>query len=163
MNKNILKRSLIVGIIMLFLSTICLPVLASEALPDLIVEQIGFSQKKIYDPWEAYATIRNIGNASIEGSDFHLEYVFTRKVFGIIPIIVRIDTVEITQFGGLEPGAFLAFDNIGRVRDLPKLGFFEFKCTVNPQKTMEESDYDNNDLAQNYIVVFGRWNGKGGM
>jgi O-antigen/teichoic acid export membrane protein len=42
MGKYPLKRSLIVGIIFLFLSTTCIPVLASEGKPDLIVVSMGF-------------------------------------------------------------------------------------------------------------------------
>jgi hypothetical protein len=152
-----MKRTIIVGIVFLVLSTTCLPVLASEGKPDLIVEVIGFTRKDVYSPVVAYATIENIGNATIENGTFYLEYVFTRMVLGIIPIITRNDTVWIQMNGSLEPEELLAFVNIVFVRDLPKFGFFEFKCTVNPGFTIEESNYDNNDLAKNYIVILGHW------
>ena len=43
MNTNMLRKSLVIGIILLFLSTICLPVLASEGQPDLIIINMGFT------------------------------------------------------------------------------------------------------------------------
>ena len=41
MGKNILKRSLLVGIVFLFLSTTCIPVLANEGKPNSIIGDIN--------------------------------------------------------------------------------------------------------------------------
>jgi len=160
MGKNTLKRSLIVGIIFLFLSTTCIPVLASEGKPsstgtgkpDLIVSFIGFVPYGDNGPDVAAASMTNIGDVMAVGT-FYLTYTVTRL---ISRTVVRTDTVPMSLYPGLEPGAQAGWDLIYESR-LPKFGFFEFKCTVNPGKTMEESNYDNNDLAQKYVAFLGQW------
>jgi hypothetical protein len=156
MRKNILKGSIIVGIVMLFLSTACLPVLASDRKPDLIVESIGFVPHGDgpFPPQIAAAEIKNVGDATAFGT-IYLKYTFTRKFFGTI---AQIDTIPMFQ-GGLEPGRTVDYFLIYEY-ELPKFGFFQFKCTVNPGRTIEESNYSNNDLAQNYLAFFGNWKQK---
>jgi hypothetical protein len=158
MGKNPLKRSLIVGIIFLFLSTTCMPVLASEELPDLIIELIGFAPTgdgQLDDI--AFATIRNIGSVKAIGS-IEVKFTFIRMLFGIIPIkIAQTDTHSITVGGGLQPQDFAIVDLIYE-DELPKFGIFELRCSVNPGRTIEESNYDNNELSQKFIAFFGQWN-----
>jgi hypothetical protein len=152
MGKYPLKRSLIVGIIFLFLSTTYIPVLASEGKPDLIVASMSFSP---YGDSEteivAAATIKNIGDTKATGT-LYLEYTFSRLIFGTIT-----NTDIVCMFGGLEPGEEAYWPLIYE-SELPKFGFFEFKCTVNPGGgAIEESNYDNNDLAQKYVAFLGQW------
>jgi len=121
-----IKKGLGVTIVLLFLLTTCIPVLASEGKPDLIVSFIGFvpygdSGRKIV----AAATIENIGDTKATGT-LYLEYTFSRLIFGTIT-----NTDTVCMFGGLEPGEFTSFEMIYQY-ELPKFGFFEFKCTVNP-------------------------------
>jgi len=153
-----LKRSLIVGIVFLFLSTVCIPVLASEGKPsstgtgkpDLIVASMSFS------PYGdsgivAAATIENIGDTKAAGT-LYLEYTFSRLIFGTIT-----NTDTVCMFGGLDPGEEAYWPLIYE-SELPKFGFFEFKCTVNPGGgAIEESNYDNNDLSQKYVAFLGHW------
>lgn len=154
---NTLKRSMIVGIVFLFLSTVCLSVLAKEGKPDLIVDSMSFSPYgDSGNARVAAATIKNIGDSDIKGT-LYLRYIFTRMVFGFIPIIAIINTVPMS--GGLKPGE-TAYWPLIYESELPKFGFFEFKCTVNPGKTIEESNYSNNDLAQDYFAFFGHWKQK---
>ena len=157
MGKNPLKRSLIVGIVFLFLSTTCIPVLASEEKPDLIVSMVGYGPKAEYQPSRYYAVIKNVGNATLWDKEYTLLYEFTRMVLNKIPITVLHDYTWCHLYGGLEPGDYLDFGLMVHPRDLPKFGFFEYKCTINPMKSIEESNYDNNYLAQKYIVFFGIW------
>ena len=151
-----LKRSLIFGIIMLFLSTVCLPVLASEEKPDLIVEQIGIAWDSQFNDL-VYATIRNIGNKTTS-DEISLRYTIIRMLFGVLPIrIVRTDKISCSYEGGLNPGDFLCF-TLSMQNDLPKFGIFRVSATVNPDLTNEESNYDNNDLSQKFIALLGQWN-----
>ena len=152
MSMNTLKRNLIIGIIFLFLSAACLPVLASEGKPDLIIEDMGFAPhngiKKVF-----YTTIKNIGDAKAYG--IQVQYTFIRMLFGIIPIKnVFAGVAYHTQV--VSPQNTTDFFLISTLA-LPKIGFFEIDCTVNPEKIIEESNYDNNNLTMNYIALFGFW------
>jgi hypothetical protein len=148
MGKNPLKRSLIFGIVFLFLSTTCLPVLAGEGKPDLIVSSMGFSSIH----WEdcGVATIKNIGDAKTI-DNIYVDYKFTRLLFRTVG---RFGTFWAS--GVLEPEKETTFHLIYE-KDLPKFGVFEFKCTVNPGRTIEESNYDNNELSQKYVAFLGQW------
>ncbi len=151
-----LKRSLIVGIIFLFISTTCIPVLASEEKPDLIVEQIGRAWDNQFNDL-VYATIRNIGTEKAEG-DIYVKYTVIRLLFGVIPIkVAQTGTKSVYRDGGLKPGDFLGF-TLSMERDLPKFGIFRVSATVNPGEIIEESNYDNNDLSQKFIAFLGQWN-----
>ena len=152
-----LKRSLIVCIAILFLSTTCIPVLASEEEPDLIITHIGFASTgdaPLRDV--ARASIQNIGTAKAEGN-IYVKYTVIRLLFGVIPLIAQTGTKFVYRDGGLQPQDF-TYVNCIYEEDLPKFGIFEFKCTINPGRTIEESDYDNNDLSQKFIAFFGQWN-----
>lgn len=149
-------KTLIVGIAMLFLSTACLPVLASEEKPDLIVEQIDRAWDNQFNDL-VYATIRNIGTAKAEGN-IYVKYTVIRLLFGVIPIkVAQTGTKFVYRDGGLKPGDFLGF-TLSMERDLPKFGIFRVSTAVNPGRIIEESNYDNNDLSQKFIVFFGQWN-----
>lgn len=150
-------KTLIVGIVMLFLSTACLPVLASEGKPDLIIEQITIQPGSMIFTQECYCTIKNIGNAT-SSDEIEIQLIVKRKPLGIFPLPTPVfsDTAEHYIDGGLKPG-----DSIGLFLTncdvLPIFGFFQFKCTVNPGKTIEESNYDNNDFSQNHFNLFNIW------
>jgi hypothetical protein len=152
MENPCIKKGLGVIVLLLFLSTTCLPIVnASEGKPDLIVLRMGFA------PYgdngrenKAYATIKNIGDVDIQGT-LTLKYTFTRLLFGTIAYI---DTAWMS--GSVAIGEEVYWGLIYE-DELPKFGFFEFKCTVNPGGTIEESNYDNNDLSQKYVAFFGHW------
>jgi hypothetical protein len=153
-----IKKGLGVIILLLFLSTTCLPIVnASEGKPDLIIELIGFAptgDAQLEDV--AFSTIRNIGSAKAVGS-IEVKYTFIRMLFGIIPIkIAQTGAHSVTVGGGLQPQQFTYVEFIYE-DELPKFGIFELKCTVNPGKTIEESNYDNNDLSQKYVAFLGKW------
>jgi hypothetical protein len=147
-----MKKKYIIGGIIIILVLSSIPAVnAGEGKPGLIVASMSFS------PYGdsgtaiiAAATIKNIGDADIQGT-LTLKYTFTRLVFRTIAYI---DTTWMS--GGLAPGEEAYWPLIYE-KELPKFGFFEFKCTVNPGKTIEESNYDNNDLAQKYVAFLGQW------
>jgi hypothetical protein len=173
MSRNLSKKCAFVGVIMLVFNLFFIPILpanisqnypqnhrtelfvekpvSSGGKPDLIVLNMGFApygddgRRNV-----AYATIKNIGDVDIQGT-LTLKYTFTRLVFGTIAYI---NTRWMS--GGLEPGEE-AYWSLIYETELPKFGFFEFKCTVNPGGTIEESNYDNNDLSQDYFVFLGHW------
>ena len=151
------KKIFIGGILTLLVLSSMPIVVGSEEKPDLIVDGMGFApygDSGLEDI--SYATIKNIGDVEAKGT-IYLRYTFTRMLFGIIPIkIVQSDTDSIYSQGGVEPEHTIDFFLIYEF-ELPKFGFFKFKCTVNPGKTMEESNYDNNDLSKDYVAFLGIW------
>ena len=157
MGKNTLKISIIVGIVFLFLSTACLPVLASEGKPDLIVENITIEPGSMIFTEVCYCTIKNIGDAPT-GDVIEVKIIVKRRPFGIFPPLFTVYTGSAEHYigGPLNPGVstqlFLA-----NCEELPTFGFFQFKCIVNPGLKIEESDYDNNDHSQNFFTAFGIW------
>ena len=132
-------------------------VVKADGKPDLIIISMGFAPYG--DPgieYISYATVKNIGDAPANGIIYG-EYTFTRMFFGMIPIkVVRTGTNWVVRDGGLQPQDYIFIDFIYE-SELPKFGFFQFKCTVNPGRTIEESNYSNNALTQKYIAVFGHW------
>jgi hypothetical protein len=145
-----LKRGLIVGIVFLFFSTVCLPVVAIEELPDLIVEK--FYMEFWPDDWDGYwwvmAKIKNIGNASTIEWVEHT-YTVTRLCFGFFVLSGT------RNIGVIEPGQVRNTNLF--CKNKIYLGFIEIKDTVNPERLIEESNYDNNILSQKYFVFFGHW------
>lgn len=139
------------------LSNVHHPVESSVEQPDLIVEQIGFApygDSGLEDV--AYIVIKNIGSTRSK-EEISYKYTFTKMLFGIIPIrIVRTHTDSMIYEGGLGPqetcSGALIYEN-----ELPKFGVYKFSCTVNPDLTNEESNYNNNELSQLFIAFFGQW------
>ena len=156
MFRNIIKKYMFFCIIILVINLVFIPAFSASTLPDLIVEKIGFAPDENGMQKIAFITIKNIGEAkALDALVFR--YTFIRMAFGLIPIqIVRTNTETIKQYGGLDPQETIDFLLMYEY-ELPKFGFFRFSCTVNPGKTMEESNYDNNDLSQKYIAILSHW------
>lgn len=120
--------------------------------PDLAMDSIGFVP--IGDAqvdWVVDCSIINIGNGTAYG-DINLAYTI-RRLFSFIP--VQSDTLYSSQ-SGLPPGQWTDFA-LSSNKVLPKFGFFRVTCEVNPDRTINESNYDNNKGAQNFLVLFGYW------
>jgi hypothetical protein len=151
MGKNPLKRSLIIGIVFLFLSTTCIPVLASEGKPDLIVSGIYYGTiGDVQDVHVVGGMIKNIGDANAIGN-IDVSYTIRR-----LPSLISVRSGTIHGYGGIVPGTEIDF-TIGDTHGLPKFGFFRVTCEVNPGRTINESNYDNNKGSQNFLVLFGVW------
>jgi len=151
------RKCLAIGIIVLFLSTTCIPVLASEGKPDLVITDISISPGSMIGTHVCDCTIKNIGNSST-GDLIEIRIIVKRKPLGIFPPLFTVFSRSITFWvgGGLEPGESIPLPVIDDC-NLPSFGFFKFSCTVNPGRTIEESNYDNNDLAEKYIAFLGIW------
>lgn len=136
MGKNPLKRSLIVGIVFLFLSTACLPVLANEEKPDLIIEDIVIGPGDTPYEQELSCRVKNIGNASTPSDKFIDITVTVRwKTFGLLPLIPIREFTGSIGGSSLAPGETIDIGFAGTDR-LPMFGFYQFSCTVNPEPAL---------------------------
>jgi hypothetical protein len=148
MGKNTLKRSLIVGIVFLFLSTTCIPVLAGEGLPDLSIERFDFVP--VGDPQiNTYATVKvkNIGDVGVD--TYQVSYSVRRLV-----LLKTVASNIYTDINELDPGQSTS-DSLIDTRELPKFGLFRFTCNI--ISDYEESNYDNNLLVVNCLAIAGIW------
>ncbi len=151
MGKNPLKRSIIVGIIFLFLSTTCLPVLASEEKPDLIVQSVNIVPAGDSGmDFEAIAEIKNVGNSDAVGS-VQIYNSFNRLIL-LKTVFSKYSSAGIH----LAPNESIIIKLTG-MQVLPHFGFFVFTCHVNTGKLIEESNYKNNRLDKVCTAIVGQW------
>ena len=146
MGKNPLKRSLIVGIIFLFLSTTCIPVLASEEKPDLIVSDIHPKWGDGPMVLGITSEIGNIENVTVNGT-LHIHFIARRMVFGILPIPIKWIEEE------LEVKDFHSGIGVSTTYSPVFPGIYKFSCTINPHKTIEEINYNNNYFEKKYLII----------
>ncbi|PNX51645.1 MAG: hypothetical protein BV456_02375 [Thermoplasmata archaeon M8B2D] len=151
MDKIILKRILIIGIVFLFLSTSCFPFVTSsynvDHEPDLIIEDIFID----YTKTGGYLStqVKDIGNPWDEvSSDIEIHVKIYRFLFGIPLIPVRSYTVwtYITYTKDIEP----------RFQVVLK-GLYRICLTVNPNRLIEESNFDNNKYYEDFQRSYGNW------
>ena len=156
MGKNILKRSLLVGIVFLFLSTACLPVLASEGKPDLVVTRIRPDFHDAPVTTGIACEVRNIGDAPAVGS-IDVRLIVRKGIFGFIPVYNKMSS-ETTD--GLNPGdkMIITFSYIPN-----SIGFYKFKTDINVDNKIDESNSFNNIHRTFYFITspedafFGWW------
>jgi len=144
-----IKKGLGVIVVLLFLSTICLPIVnADEGKPDLTIERLDFVP--VGDPQiNVYATVKvkNVGDAGI---DSHQVSYSVRRL-----VLLKTVTSNIyTDYNTLDPGQS-TFDDLIDTRELPKFGLFRFTCNI--ISDYEESNYDNNRLVVNCLAIAGMW------
>lgn len=152
MGKNTFKISIIVGIIFLFLSTTCLPVLANEGKPDLTIISMGFSQHDDYPggpDTDVYATVQNIGDAN---SDPTISIYFQFRRVGSPWSIVSTSVTD--AFYALEPGEWIGI-HLMNTDSLPYFGLFWFRCKVH--SPIPENNIDNNWGTRMCVALFGYW------
>jgi len=153
-----LKRSLIVCIVFLFLSTACLPVLASEEKPDLIIENIFLWPSNTPYEYHFEYSLRNIGDVATPyyWSEIEISVKIYWLVFQTIPLL-RIKSYTSTDYlDTIRPGETINITFVS-CDALPKFGSYRFSLTVNPSKIIEESDYDNNKCSEDWKVFLGQW------
>ncbi|MBE3137811.1 MAG: hypothetical protein IMZ43_10550 [Thermoplasmata archaeon] len=153
MGKNTLKRSLIVGIVFLFLSTTCIPVLASEGKPDLIIEDI-VTEPVLPEEDKYLCRVKNIGTETVMET-IDVDVTVKRLFLGIFPIrTVRFYHVGGNYGNGLYPGEtidiLIAYESY-----LPVYGIYRYNCVVNPDHHIDESEYGNNVFSKTYNAFFG--------
>jgi len=161
------RKCLAVGIILLFLSTTCIPVLANEeklasteaGKPDLIIEGLGTRPANIYFLNWVYCVVKNIGIGSVTAYDFIDVKVEIKRVFlGVFLINKTLKTFFASGLssGGLPPNNTTGIE-FTMDYHLPSWGFYRIYCWVNPDKRIEEENYDNNFYVQDVFVLFGDW------
>jgi hypothetical protein len=153
--KNMIKKMFIGGIVFLFLFTACLPVLASEEFPDLIIEDMTISPSN--DPWQEKFScqVKNVGNASVPyGKAIDITVTVQWKIFGLIPLKIIRQFNGGTISSGFEPGEIDKITFAGSYQ-MPVFGFYSFYCVVDPDQIIDESDNLNNDYTETVFFIFG--------
>ena len=154
-----IKKGLGVTVVLLFLLTTCLPIVnAGEGKPDLIIEGLGTIQANDFIHNWVYCVVKNIGNGSTNYLD--LKVHIKRVLFGMFLINKTLRSFYMNSWSSdsLLPnettGARFAMDY-----QLPQGWFriYRIYCWVNPDKRIEEENYDNNFYVQDVLVLFGDW------
>lgn len=118
---------------------------------DLIIESINYGT--IGDGQDVHVVggmIKNIGDAPAIG-DIGISYTIRR-----LPSMINVKSSTGYMHGGIMPGTDVSF-TIGDAHGLPAFGFFRVTCEVNPNHSIGESNYDNNQASQNFLVLFQVW------
>jgi hypothetical protein len=143
-------------VLLLFLSTTCIPVSASGEMPDLIIEDLLIFPGDFPDEEEFDVQIKNIGNASTP-NDKNLDVSISVrwKIFGLLPLIsVRKFTCGTGGFN-LAPNESIILPFATTYR-MPLLGFYTFYCKVNPKHIIDESNYQNNMYTETVLLILQR-------
>lgn len=123
-----------------------------QGLPDLKVESIGFLWNYGEHGCEVYAfaAVVNDGNESAVGPitlSYSVKRLATAKTVASDSLLVA---------GHLSVGETV-IPCLTHSRYLPKLGLFRLTCEVNPGRTVNESEYQNNMLSGVYLDFCGLW------
>ncbi|MBE3136289.1 MAG: hypothetical protein IMZ43_02700 [Thermoplasmata archaeon] len=186
MVKTPLKKSLVCGTVVLFISMGFIPMTGglsnkkqafivdrvadssmpnSEGLPDLIIEDIFIDL--YYNgpglPYPAlFCRIRNIGDAPV--SYIRYNVVVKQILLNIIPTrTITSENFTTSTHPGMPPGGTYIGVLPGGTDIFPLFGFFRFHVTMNPDRAVNESNYDNNYYAETFFEwhppIFGyvRW------
>ena len=153
------RKYLAIGIILLFISMTIAPTINFQVVKasnddDLVEEgkaDLAIGKIEIYSgdaPTSVQGIvcwINNIGDAPTSGTiEVHL--TIRRLIFGILPYGNFNDNDDFV----IQPGGVRIFD----FPDVPDpIGIFKFIFTVNPDKSIEESDYSNNRRTAIYLVI----------
>jgi hypothetical protein len=130
--------------------------LGNDDKPDLVIEDIFLWSSNEPGKYEFDYSLQNIGSIPIYFFDLVIHHKIQWLLFGRIPLF----TIDAhTQTGNLEvliPGkpfnnTFISCDS------LPKFGSYRFTLTVNPNKTIDESDYSNNKYSEDWTAFLGQW------
>ena len=154
MGKSILKSSLIIGIVFLFLSTSCLPIVtSSNEKPDLIIENIYLFGGHFPFDNSFYCTVRNIGNSSIYKNTYVEVYV---KVYWLlfrhIPLIpiksfITQGYIYDSLIGEKKINFFFLSDT-----DFPLFGYFRIFLNINPNRLINDINFDNNVYYRDCVI-----------
>lgn len=156
MRNNILKKSLIIGIIFLLLSTMCIPfATANDGKPDLIIEDIIL--KSGHEPFSSflYCSIKNIGDSPTPRNSVYEVYVRCYwLLFGFIPLV----NIKSETKGGQYSGSIFGEDTYDLYIEPSDTNFiwgaYGFYLVVNPNRKIDESNYLNNMYNENWFYNF---------
>jgi hypothetical protein len=153
-----IKKGLGVIVVLLFLSTICLPIVnAGEGKPDLLIDGLGTTPANTFPLNWVYCVVKNIGSGTAYG-DIEVKVEIKRVIFGMFLINKTLNSFFTSGWSssGLSPNNTTSSKFTMDYR-LPSWGFFRLYCWVNPDKRIEETDYNNNFYTQDVLVFFGDW------
>lgn len=156
MQKKPLIGVSICAVVLLFLSTTCIPVLASEEKPDLIIEDIFLWPSDFPMEYHFEYRVKNIGDAPIYNFQLITNIQIRWLVLGIIPLFPIYLTTQDGLVGRLLPNETINIPFIS-CDALPKFGSYRFSLTVNPSNIIEENDYDNNKYSEDWKVFLRDW------
>jgi len=130
---------------------------ANEGLPDLVIEGLGTKPSTMPYEYIVFCRFKNIGSGV--AYDFIDLRVEVKRVFlGLFLINKTIYSTfaNTRRVGGYAPGetGTIEFDYTSY---LPAWGFFRIYCYINPNKRIEEENYDNNLYIRDVFVFFGDW------
>jgi hypothetical protein len=149
----LIGKCLAVGIILVFLSTACLPVLANEGKPDLVPTNIYVYIYNEFSPprYTLVVDVENHGNASVKGS-IQFRISAQRLLFGKFPLRTRTFEGSYTPDFDFFPGSLCLLSVHYHPIFLFGIPFCSFKlnCRVNPDKTIDEWNYSNNFIEKKY-------------
>lgn len=119
-----------------------------EEKPDLIIENIIVEEYGHHVPsyQRLCCRVKNIGDASVE----EIIFVSVQVYLCLFWFPIRsIGTYEgsINPITGLEPGETIDIE-FAYYYDFPIFGFFQFNAKVNPDETIDESNYQNNAYSE---------------
>ena len=132
--------------------------ISNSGKPNLIITNIWYE----IDPWFQFIhtigiTIKNIGDEKVEENEKINISVVVKKWF-----FINYRTYDITIEGGLESGQrkkSIITELYMNEGYLP--GFYKFESIVNPDETIDESDYQNNDYIERALNLLYFWIGFG--
>jgi len=153
-----IKKGLGVIILLLFLSTTCLPIVnASEGKPDLIIDDIFLWPSSFPDEYHFECSIRNIGDSPIWKDEFEIHVKIYWMLFGRIPLLPIFSHTTSVIVDGFLFGELKYNITFASCDSLPKFGSYRFYLTVNPNETIDESNYDNNKYSEDWKVFLWDW------
>lgn len=168
--KNLKRIGLPTGCILFLLSTICVPLIsAGEGKPDLTIDEINVyvcTGGGRYYSWEREyirCNYSNIGENKVTDKDLIQFQIVIEKLWlnkNLKRVITNVTTHGYFINNGLEPGQTL-FETLTSHFILALPGFFRFKCIINPNSLVNESNYDNNYCEKIFFGYIGwrtyRW------
>ena len=170
MCKNPIRIGLTTGIIFLLLSSICTPpISAGEGKPDLTIDEIyvyvcpGGGRGPSWEREYIRCNYSNIGECKVTDKDIIQFQIVIEKLWfngNLKRVITNITTHGYFINNGLESGKTL-FETLPSHFLLAFPGFFKFKCIINPNSLVNESNYDNNYCEKTFFGYIGwrtfRW------
>ncbi|MCU0849730.1 MAG: hypothetical protein MUC80_00455 [Candidatus Thermoplasmatota archaeon] len=130
--------------------------LSNDDKPDLVIEDIFLWSSNEPDKYVFKYSLRNIGTIPIYSFELVINHKIQWLLFGRIPLFTIDAHTQTGNLGSLLPGetfnhTFISCDS------LPKFGSYRFTLTVNPNKTIDESDYSNNKYSEDWTTFLGQW------